>query len=164
MTATIEKSSALTATCINPVLTATRQVFETMLNCTPTRRGLALKESGVPGFELSAVVGITGKASGTIVLSLSLETALETLNRMVGIQASEITAEVCDAVGELTNMIAGAAKAQLEELALSISIPNIVSGRNHEVHYPSNVSPICIMYDSDIGPFAIEVGLSELHS
>ena len=50
----------------------------------------------------------------------------------------------------------------MEQLELSISIPNIVSGKDHNVHYPSNVTPICIVYDSEIGPFAIEVGFTGL--
>ena len=57
-------------------------------------------------------------------------------------------------------MIAGSAKAQLAQLELSISIPNIVSGKDHTVHYPSDVKPLCIIFESDIGPFAVEVGFS----
>ena len=113
-----------------------------------------------PQFELSAVIGITGRANGTIVLSLSKCAALEVLNRMVGIEVTEIDADVCDAVGELTNMIAGSVKAKLEKMELSISIPNIVSGKGHNIHYPSSVQPMCILFDSEIGPFSIEVGFT----
>ena len=154
--------SELTADYINPVISATRTVFETMLDCTPVRTELVLKEKMTPKFEVSAVIGVTGKAAGTIVLSLARCTALEVLNRMIGIEAEEINTEVCDAVGELTNMIAGTAKAKLEQLELSISIPNIISGKDHNIHYPSNVTPICIVFDSEIGPFAVEVGFTSL--
>jgi len=58
-------------------------------------------------------------------------------------------------------MIAGSAKAQLEHLEASISIPNIITGKGHTVHYPSNVSPICIAFDSEIGTFTIEAGFSD---
>lgn len=160
MSTATTSQSALTANFVNPVLTATRTVFETMLGCTPERTELTLKETMTPKYELSAVIGVTGKAAGTIVFSLSQSTALEVLNRMVGIEAAEITTEVCDAVGELTNMIAGQAKSKMQDLNLSISIPNIVSGKNHTIHYPSNVQPICIVYNSEIGPFSIEVGFT----
>lgn len=160
MTTAAPPTSSKTAEYINPVISSTRNVFETMLDCTVTRTGLMLNETMVPRHELSAVIGVTGKAAGTIVVSMSEVAALGVLDRMVGIKAPEINTEVCDAVGELTNMIAGSAKAQLERLELSISIPNIVSGKNHKIHYPSNVQPICIAFDSDIGPFAIEVGFA----
>ena len=162
MNAAVATKSTLTADYINPVVTATRTVFQTMLGCTPTRTGLVLKEKMSPHYELSAVIGISGKVAGTIVLSLSRGAALQVLNRMVGVEAQEITTEVCDAVGELTNMIAGSAKAQMERLQLSISIPNIVSGKDHEIHFPSNVQPICLIFESEIGSFAIEVGFSGL--
>jgi chemotaxis protein CheX len=160
MSTVAPSKSALTAEYINPVISATSTVFETMLDCKPERTGLMLKETASPKHEVSAVIGVTGKAAGTIVLSLSRGTALEVLNRMVGIETTEITADVCDAVGELTNMIAGSAKAQMERLELSISIPNVISGPGHIIHYPSNVKPICIVFESEIGPFTIEVGFT----
>lgn len=160
MTTAAPTASALTAECINPVISSTLTVFETMLNVTPVRTGLALKSSREPAHAISAVIGVTGKIAGTIVLSMSSTASFGVLDRMVGIEATEINADVCDAIGELTNMIAGAAKAQMEKLELSISIPNIISGPNHNVHYPSNVQPICIDFDSDIGAFAIEVGFT----
>jgi chemotaxis protein CheX len=162
MIATVTQSSALTAECINPVMTAVKTVFETMLSCTPKRTGLTLKETMEPHYELSAVIGISGKTAGTIVVSLSLGTAVQVLNRMVGIEATEITTEVCDSVGELANMIAGSAKSNMEKLELSISVPNVVSGKDHEIHFPSNVKPICIIYESELGPFAVQAGFSDL--
>ncbi|QDT66962.1 chemotaxis protein CheX [Calycomorphotria hydatis] len=160
MTSALAEQSTATTQFINPVLMSTKSVFETMLECTPKRTGLELKDSMQPHHEVSAVIGITGRLSGTLVLSLSRETSLAVLERMTGIEADEIDNDVCDAVGELTNMIAGAAKAKLAELDLSISIPNIVSGSNHVVHYPTNVQPICISFESEIGSFCVEVGFA----
>jgi chemotaxis protein CheX len=153
-------TASRTVDYINPVISATRNVFEMMLNCTPKRSGLMLKGDSCPKHEISAMIGVTGKVAGTIVVSFSREVAVEVLRRMVGIETTEITSDVCDAVGELTNMIAGGAKAQLEHLELSISIPNMVSGPDHRVHYPSEVKPICILFDSEIGQFMIEVGFT----
>lgn len=160
MSTATASNSTLTAEFVNPILLAVKSVFETMLGCSPKRTKLSLKENMHPRYELSAVIGVTGRAAGTIVLSLSKAAAVNVLERMVGTKTEEINTEVCDAVGELTNMVAGSAKAQLAQLELSISIPNIVSGKEHHVHYPSNVTPLCIIFDSEIGPFAIEVGFS----
>jgi chemotaxis protein CheX len=149
--------ATLTADYINPVISATRSVFEMMLGCTPNRKGLRLKAPGEPSQEVSAVIGISGRAKGTIVVGLSREAACEVLNRMIGTPATEVNAEVCDAVGELTNMIAGAAKAQLAAFELSISLPNVVSGNHYTMHSPADVQPMIIDFDSEIGPLTIEV-------
>lgn len=160
---TTAATSTMTAEYVNPVISATRDVFEMMLGCTPKRSGLQLKGPGTPTHDVSAVIGVTGSNSrGTIVLSFSKEVAIQALERILGTVQSEINAEVCDAVGELTNMIAGAAKAQLAHLDLSISIPNIVVGRDHKVMYSSEVQPICILFESEIGQFVIEVGFARL--
>ena len=162
MVTAASSASARTAEYINPVLSATKSVFETMMGITPKRTALLLKETMEPHYEISAVIGVTGKVAGTIVLSMSEKAAFGVLDRLLGIEADEINTEVCDAIGELTNMIAGQAKLKMEHLELSISIPNIVSGKNHTIHYPSNVRPICIVFESEIGPFAVEVGFAGL--
>lgn len=154
------RSSVLTAEYGNPVISATRSVFEMMLGCTPVRTGLRLRTLDVPRHEVSAVIGISGKAAGTIVLNLSRGAACEVLRRMVGVETDSISREVCDAVGELTNMIAGSAKAQLAKYELSISLPNAISGSDHVIHFPSDVQPLVISFESDIGPFTIEVGFT----
>ena len=105
-TSTVGKSE-LTAEFVNPIISATISVFEMMLGCTPKRTGLSLKQDLIPQHELSAVIGISGKAAGTLVLSLSKSVGIGVLDRLVGISTNEINDEVCDAVCELTNMIAG---------------------------------------------------------
>lgn len=152
--------SQLTADYVNPLIVATRNVFKRMLGCVPNRTGLRLRSADDPRHEISAVIGVTGKAVGTIVLSLSQRAACEVLKRMIGTETAQITSEVCDAVGELTNMIAGAAKAQLAKYDLSISLPNVISGSNHRIHFPSNVRPMVITFESEIGPLTIETGFT----
>lgn len=147
---------------INPVIASTRNVFEMMLNCVPRRTGLMLRGESTPHFAVSAMIGFTGRAAGTLMVSFSKEVAFEVLRRMVGTEATTVNAEVADAIGELTNMIAGGAKAQLAHLDLSISIPNIVIGSDHSVIYPSQITPICLLFESEIGPFLIEFAFTNL--
>lgn len=161
--ATAEATYAeLTAEFINPVITSVRSVFETMIGCSPKRLGLQLKDSACPSHELSAVIGVTGKAVGTIVVSFSRQAAFQVYERFLGATADAITPEVCDAMGELANMIAGGAKSRLETLNLSIGLPTVISGVAHEVHYPSNMMPLCVPFESEIGNFSIEIGFRSL--
>ncbi len=159
---TAHRTSLATAEYVNPLISATKSVFEMMLNCTPVRTSLRLRTSEDTRFEVSAVIGISGRAVGTVVLNLSQSAACQVLRRMVGIDCNDISTEVCDAVGELTNMIAGSAKAQLAKYELSLSLPNVVSGGDHIIHFPSDIQPIVISFDSEIGPMTIEVGFTGL--
>jgi chemotaxis protein CheX len=67
--------------------------------------------------------------------------------------------DVLDAVGELANMVAGQAKAELEEYELNVSLPNVIIGEGHEICFPSDITTIAVPFDTDFGPLQLEVGL-----
>ncbi len=145
---------------INPFITSLKNAFQTMLDCEARRGELTVKKNNQAAHMVSGVIGLSGRAVGTVVLSFSEELALKTASTMLMMEATEIDDDVLDAVGEMTNMVAGAAKAELEEYQLSVSLPNVITGRNHEIHFPSNVTPVCISFDTDWGQLALEVGLT----
>ncbi|MBN2022381.1 MAG: chemotaxis protein CheX [Pirellulales bacterium] len=144
---------------INPFITSLKNAFQTMLNCEARRGKIQLKDGTEPKHEVSGVIGLSGKAVGTVVLSLSTPVALKAASTMLLVEATKVDDDVLDAVGELTNMVSGAAKAELEEFELMVSLPNVVTGKGHEVHFPSNVTPICVLFDTDWGELTLEVGL-----
>lgn len=147
---------------INPFITATANVFETMVNCKLTRGEIRLLNGESPIHPISGIIGLSGKAVGTVVLSLSKQVALKAASALLMTEVVEINNDVIDAVGELANMVAGAAKAKLEEYELSVSLPSVVTGSDHEVRFPSKVTPICVPFESDWGSLTIEVGLEEV--
>jgi chemotaxis protein CheX len=146
---------------INPFLAAAIHVFDTMLNCRLTRGQPFLKNGSQPQHEVSGVIGLSGNAKGTVVLSLSREAAIEAAAAMSGERSDSINADVRDAIGELTNMIAGSAKAKLEQFSLSVSLPTVITGKGHCVDFPRQVTPICIPFECEWGTVAVEVGLDD---
>lgn len=147
--------------CINPFLTSSITVFRTMLGCELQRGKPYLAENVHPKHEISGVIGLSGKAIGTVVLSLEGPVALKVAEAMLGEAQTELNGDVVDAIGEVTNMIAGSAKAQLEHLAMSVSLPNVVMGHDHKIAFPGDIRPIAIPFESDWGPVCVLVGLRE---
>jgi chemotaxis protein CheX len=147
---------------INPFIKSLNRVFQTMLGCEVRRGQPYLKVNSSSEHAISGVIGLSGRAVGTVVLSLSGEVAIRAASTMHSCELAKIDADVCDAIGELTNMVAGAAKAELEEYRLSVSLPNIVTGKDHEVRFPSNVTPLCVPFETAWGPLLLEVGLEEV--
>ena len=143
---------------INPFLNAIVKTFGTMLNCEVERGTPHLKDGAQLGGPVSGVIGLSGKAAGTVVLNLSEEAALKAASTMLMMELAEMDDDVLDAVGELTNMVAGCAKTELAQFSLSLSLPNVVTGKDHEVRFPSNVTPVCVPYNTDFGPISLEVG------
>ena len=147
---------------VNPFLKSTISVFDTMLGCALTRGTPYVKDGSRPEHEVSGLIGLSGKARGTLVLGLSREAALNAAEALLEERPPEINGDVTDAVGELANIIAGRAKAQLEHLAMSVSLPTVIIGKDHCVEFPSKVTPICIPFESEWGPVTVEVGLVEV--
>ncbi len=146
---------------INPFLTSTISAFETMLGCTLTRGTPYIKNGSQSGHEVSGVIGLSGQAKGMVVLGLGREAAIGAAETLLQERPPEINADVTDAVGELANIIAGSAKAKLEDLNMSVSLPTVVTGEGHCVEFPQHVTPICIPFESQWGSVIVEVGLIE---
>jgi len=146
---------------IDPFLVSTISAFDTMLKCALTRGTPYVKTGAQPEHEVSGVIGLSGKARGTVVLSLSCEAALKATAVLLQEHPMEINADVADAVGELTNIIAGDTKAKLEHLQMSVSLPAVITGKCHCVEFPKKVTPISIPFESAWGRITVEVGLIE---
>ncbi len=147
---------------INPFIASLKHTFHTMLSCEAHRGHMVLKEDNRSQHQISGVIGLSGKAVGTVVVSFSESVALKAASTMLLAEFTEINDEVLDAVGELTNIVAGGAKAELEEYHLMSSLPNVITGCGHEIHFPSDVTPVSIPFDTDWGPLTLEVGFTEV--
>lgn len=145
---------------INPFISATTNVFKTALGCDIRRQHLSLKQNCAPTFEVSGVISLTGKANGAVALSVSKPVAFKLVELMLETQVNEINSDVADAVGELTNMIAGGAKTGLSHYELSLGLPVVLTGRSRTIDFPANVRPLCILFETLWGPMAVEVGLA----
>jgi chemotaxis protein CheX len=149
----------MTADYINPFLIATASVFENMLAVKIDRQKPFLRTAFDPQYEVTGVIGLTGKATGTVAVSLSSRTALEITGRLLGEMPAAVNAQVSDAIGEVTNMIAGAAKSRLAELELNLGLPTVIIGRECCIAFPSRAVPISIPFTSELGPIVVEVGI-----
>lgn len=147
---------------INPVIGALEDAFSTMLNVTVKRTGLGLMENNQALYPVSGIIGVSGKAVGTIVLSVSTSVAIKsaTAMLMLDVDKPEVDDEVLDAIGELTNMVTGGAKAKLEAFKLSMSLPNVIMGDNCRLHFPQNSHPIAIPFACPWGLLGLQIGFT----
>jgi len=147
---------------INPFLTSTISVFSRMLSQTLVREAPYLREGYSPLYDVTGIIGLTGKATGMVAVSMPRETALSVTEILLQERPREVDAQTADAVGELTNMIAGAAKSQMESLQIVLGLPTVIIGKGAVIAFPSRARPICIPFDSPLGPIVVEVGIEAL--
>ena len=82
--------------------------------------------------EVAGMVGmVAGSMKGTLTISYSKEAIFKILENMLGESYSEMSPEVTDAVGELTNQIYGTAKTTLNQLGykFEMAIPTVIQGQ-----------------------------------
>jgi chemotaxis protein CheX len=149
---------------VNPFIEATCHVLRTMLRMEVTRGPLYGKRDAQPSLEVSGIINMSGAADGTIVLGMSAGVAIEATRILAGETPRTVDAMVVDAIGELTNIIAGNAKSKLEALKLRISLPRVITGRRHAIAFPLGGTPIGIPFQCASGPITMEVSLVERDS
>ena len=145
---------------INPVIAGLEDAFSTMLNCKIERTGLGLMENNLALHPVSGIIGISGKGVGTCVLSMSESVAINVASTMLMTEKKEVDDEVMDAVGEMTNIVCGGAKAKLAQFSLSMSLPNVLCGKECRLHFPQNSHPISIPFKCAWGALALQIGFT----
>lgn len=145
---------------INPFLIAVQNVFEKMINLPFTLGKPTIKKENIPSYEISSIIGISGEVIGCVVVSFPEEIALQLASALLDEEIKEVNEDCTDAIGEISNMIAGNAKTGFPKRNTSVSVPTVVIGK-HRVAYPSGIPIISIPCETSNGWFAIDVALKE---
>jgi len=144
---------------INPFINATMNVLETMAFMSADAGKPYLKKDNIAVGDVTGVLGLTGVANGTISVTFQEKCILTIVSNMFGETMSELNHEIADAVGELTNMISGQARRELEEMGkiFKAAIPSVVTGRSHSIIHYTDGPKIAIPFKTADGDFTIEV-------
>ena len=144
---------------VNPFISSTIETFKTMMKIDVMPGKPSLKVSAEPTHDVSGIIGLSGNAQGSISLSFPKIVALKSVSAMIGMEIKIVGPDVTDGIGEIVNIIAGHAKQNLTGYNLTISLPNVIVGKNHSIVTPSGTPCIVVPFTSSIGIFAMEVSL-----
>ena len=148
---------------INPFIASTINVFKMMAGTDVRRDDLQVKDGGDVTHDVTAVISMQGVLIGAVSLSFPEETALKIAGKFAMTEFTEMNDEVADAVAELVNMIAGGAKADLAKAGVpaQLAIPQVIVGKDHQIHYPPDIPIVEVLFGSDCGEFTLEVCVKE---
>ncbi|HEX2959804.1 MAG TPA: chemotaxis protein CheX [Chitinispirillaceae bacterium] len=146
---------------INAFLNATENVLNTMAFIMPKVGKPYLKKDNIAKGDISGIIGLTGDLKGSLGLSFNESSIVKIVSNMLGEPMDGINNDVKDAVGEITNMISGVARKNLESEGFNITaaIPTVVAGKNHSIVHVLGGPSIIIPFDIDEGPFVLDVCL-----
>jgi len=145
---------------ITPFVDGTVDTLKQMAGMSCTRTNLSLRMDGHNRGDISGTMGLLGKTEGFVAVVFREALARKLVCRMLQINPGEETDEdIRDGVGELMNIIAGAAKAELAntEHSFSFSLPAVIVGGPHTVGQIRGVPVVVIAFDAEGDAFEVMV-------
>jgi chemotaxis protein CheX len=92
------------------------------------------RETGI----VTGLIGVHGKVSGFVTVNLAERVALKAVGGLLGESYTQLTPQVVDGTGEITNIITGGIKSLLtgSTWAFShITIPTVILGQGYQIAY-----------------------------
>ena len=108
---------------------------------------------------VTSVVGFGGVLSGACVFKSGAGTAMKIAAHMTGMEFSAIDDTVKDGIGEICNMLAGAWKGKVPELAANtgLSVPAVITGHDYKLHVQAPEFQIHHTYRFDNQAFEVTI-------
>jgi chemotaxis protein CheX len=120
---------------------STKTLFETMIMMDLKHHGAFLVDDTKIHTDIIGLVTFTGKYHGVIGLFCTRQFALKVASSMLMTELTSFNNEVKDAIGEITNMIAGNVKTKLSAQygEMNLSIPIVIAGEGLSITAVNNL-------------------------
>ena len=108
---------------------------------------------------VTAVVGFGGLLSGACLFKCGSSTAIKIAAAMTGMEIAEVDDTVKDGIGEICNMLAGAWKSKVPDLAANcgLSIPAVITGREYHLHVQAPEFKLVHVFRFDGASFEVTI-------
>jgi chemotaxis protein CheX len=111
--------------------------------------------SAVPGIDsgiVTGLIGVHGRVSGFITVNLAERFAVRAVEGLLQEKHGQLTSQVVDGVGEITNIIVGGIKSQLASTPWAfshITVPSVIVGKGYHIAYARGLSFVCMTFESN---------------
>ncbi len=142
------------------LIDATVDVFKTMLN---SRLVVAepLLNQKPPRTHIVSTIGFAGSANGLVTFGCSCEAARDITVGLLGLDPGEVVGELADAIGEMTNMIAGSFRNRMADDAAgwALTTPFSTIGRDFTTVYATGATRVVCPFRMDTHDLFVELVL-----
>ena len=109
---------------------------------------------------ITGLIGVHGSVSGFITVNMSERTAIKVVEGLLQESFGELTTEVVDSAGEITNITVGGIKSSLAGSPwafFQITIPSVVVGKGYHIAYVKGLEFVCATFEyEDDGALMLE--------
>ncbi len=148
------------AALVNPFVEGTLHILDTTAFVKVKAETPFLKKNRKSLGDISGYLEITGDLSGSAAISFSEESILGIVSAMFGEDMTEINEEINDAVGEISNMVAGHVTTKIAEMGKKIKVKfkEIKSGMGTVIdHFEGSEYVLALPFKTTKGKVVIEV-------
>jgi len=145
---------------IDELTAATRDVFKTMVFQEVVASSPIAGDALRPGANVVGTVAFAGKTSGLVVFYSTLDAATQITASMLGIEPGTVNGELPDAIGELTNMIAGSFRTRMAHVrgeTWAISVPTVTVGSDFYTKFVSDVQRVLCPFKMNTAELFVEL-------
>jgi len=150
----------MNAEFINPFIAALLNVLKTMAQTELVPGKPKKKSDKQAGGDISGLIGMVGdNIQGSMSISFEEGLVLEIMQKMLGEKPDGINSDVEDMVGEITNMICGGAKNELDQKGFDFGMatPIVVSGKNHTINHQVDGKKMVMPFLHETGNLYLEM-------
>lgn len=124
------------------IVISTKEIFTTMIPMELKEEDPFYQKEDMISTDIMSLVSFTGEHSGIVAIFCSKDIAIKITSNMLGIESTEFDQDTKDAIGELTNMIAGSLKNRVLEKfgAMQLSVPIVIVGADLTISSSSEES------------------------
>ncbi|HEY5604126.1 MAG TPA: chemotaxis protein CheX [Gammaproteobacteria bacterium] len=145
---------------INSIQESIINVLATMADMRPESGEPSIKTNKkIPG-DVTGIIDLVSKQrTGSLAISFTKPVALEIARRMLRMEINTIDETVRDLVGEIANMMAGGAKAKMQEEGydFELTFPSVIVDHENDIIHNNNASTIILPFATDSGEFFVEL-------
>ena len=101
---------------------------------------------------ITGMIGVHGKVSGFVTVNMSERLAIKAVEGLLQDSFGELTSQVVDGAGELTNIIVGGVKSILGGTPWSfshITVPSVIIGKGYQIAYARGLDFVCATFEHD---------------
>jgi chemotaxis protein CheX len=149
---------------LNPFIKSTIHVLQTMAQINPRAGQAGRKEGNRTWGTVTGIIAMAGdNLVGNLVISFETECILSIVSKMLMEPFAEINDDVVDAVGEITNMIAGGTKQELslKGWSCNMATPLMITGKDVEFTQSGKGVVVSVPFETEVGSFVLEASLSK---
>ncbi|MDX2480995.1 MAG: chemotaxis protein CheX [Desulfuromusa sp.] len=142
---------------------ATHEIFSSMVMLEVTPGEPFKRADSKLVNSISGIIGLAGEIKGMLAIHLPDKAALAITTAFLGMDVEEIDEDVCDAVGELANMLGGSIKTIVDPdgSKVQLSMPSTVHGEDYAVDCLTNAESVTVPFVFNGQSFMVELQISQ---